>query len=737
MASLNACLQRVIAAISVFRGIGTINSKAMSFQAKKRVTANRYIKVLGTGGSETPPSLFLFTDSERYMFNCGDNVERFCLEHKIRLLRLRNVFFTRNDWSSCTGGLPGMAMHMRSNNSLELDLYGPAGLLEYHEAIKSVIHEEKIQFKVTTVPDGKMEVYKDRDIVVTGIAVHAEKEENEPSDLALRCSDEEDNQDKLGAKRKKLSRKDSSVVYVCKLADIPGKFNRDKAAAMGLQPGPLCAKLINGQTVTVPNGTEIKPNDVISPPCVGPVFMIVDCPNELIMTEMLSSGELQKAISVDKPFLVVHMTPKNILESPLYQHWCKNMGCGVQHLFLHSSVCKHELAFKAGLKIQVPLNTISPNVFLLPRIIEEDEKAQLSLPKELSNNSRIGQLMLIHHFYPSRNEGWDESELLPSAKKIIESHIKAMDKDKKLKEETIPERSKDIPPLKYQASDNLPAVTFLGTGAAQPSKYRNVSSTLLHLSSGQFMLFDCGEGTVSQLKRCFGEAAYDIIRDLSCVFISHIHADHNLGLVKLLKIRQQLKPIPNQLLILGPYRFKRLLQLYSSHCERLQATFIPNGKYEDHSDISHLGLSKLTPVKVQHCYDAYGAVVVDAGTGLKVVFSGDTRPCEELVIAGENADLLIHEATFNDDLQEEAVTKKHCTISEALEVADSMNAKNTFLTHFSQRYPQLPVGHSQNVIRVGFAFDCMHVPLSQVDHVYQLVPVITETLGDNSDETEH
>ncbi|EGG24066.1 hypothetical protein DFA_06204 [Cavenderia fasciculata] len=47
-------------------------------------------------------------------------------------------------------------------------------------------------------------------------------------------------------------------------------------------------------------------------------------------------------------------------------------------------------------------------------------------------------------------------------------------------------------------------------------------------------------------------------------------------------------------------------------------------------------------------------------------FSGDTRPCEQFINAGRDSDLMIHEATFEDDKVEDSIEKKHSTIGEAL-----------------------------------------------------------------------
>lgn len=82
-------------------------------------------------------------------------------------------------------------------------------------------------------------------------------------------------------------------------------------------------------------------------------------------------------------------------------------------------------------------------------------------------------------------------------------------------------------------------ITFLGTGSAIPSKYRNVTGIFARLSHDHAMLLDCGEGTVGQLFRWLRtyNAFVEALTAIKCVFISHMHADHHLGLLRLLETR--------------------------------------------------------------------------------------------------------------------------------------------------------------------------------------------------------
>ena len=110
----------------------------------------------------------------------------------------------------------------------------------------------------------------------------------------------------------------------------------------------------------------------------------------------------------------------------------------------------------------------------------------------------------------------------------------------------------------------------------------------------------------------------------------------------------------------------------------------------DSETISPLGLADVQAVYVDHCYRAM-AVSYTFPNGFKFSYSGDCRPSEAFAEVGRDSTVLVHEATFDDELSADAAEKKHCTTSEALGVAVAMRAKTVILTHFSQRYPKTPV----------------------------------------------
>jgi ribonuclease BN (tRNA processing enzyme) len=114
-----------------------------------------------------------------------------------------------------------------------------------------------------------------------------------------------------------------------------------------------------------------------------------------------------------------------------------------------------------------------------------------------------------------------------------------------------------------------------------------------------------------------------------------------------------------------------------------------------------------------------------------MVYSGDTEPCESLVDIGQGADLLIHEATFDPEMIQDARKKRHCTIAEAINIAKKMNAKRTILTHFSQRYPKFPKGIPEDSINMhclSVAFDGYCLPWTLLDDYHKFMPYFRDLL---------
>ncbi len=407
-------------------------------------------------------------------------------------------------------------------------------------------------------------------------------------------------------------------------------------------------------------------------------------------------------------------------------------------------------------------------------------------------NATAAEALLKFHLLPVKLTGLDRSACLAGIAEADQLQAKGRDIRRaalSIADSAATTTSTEIAAPEVTHSWPDAEMTFLGTGSAVPSKYRNVSSTLLRYTipgaAPGAMLFDAGEGTVGQLYRAFGPAFADVLRNLKIVYVSHMHADHHLGLVRVLLWQQQLlrsdgnhhnsqsnnhfdaqqqqqqqqQEAQPRTVVVGPACLGQWLREYSA-LEPLVYRFVEAASLSAKQRstpataasvaattaasppppppplpwFEKIGFANLVDVPVRHCYDAHGAVVYLAGTGDKIVLSGDTRPCRELVEHGHGATLLVHEATFADELAQDAAMKSHSTTSEAVQVGRDMQARCTLLTHFSQRYPKIPVLDDASVLAV--AFDFMRVHIAEASRLASLMPALKLVFAEEAEEAD-
>jgi ribonuclease Z len=265
------------------------------------------------------------------------------------------------------------------------------------------------------------------------------------------------------------------------------------------------------------------------------------------------------------------------------------------------------------------------------------------------------------------------------------------------------------------------SVFFAGTGGSVPSARRGLPAVLIR-RGGEHILIDCGEGTQRQLIKSVGLA------DIDSVFITHFHADHWLGLPGMLKsfaLRERTLPLG----VYGPRGLTGLMEQMRFVYGRLpyELSVVELAPTETVARDGYL----IGAIPVRHKGDAcYGyALVEDARPGhldpelaerlgvrpgpdfgrlqrgetvdgvtpeqvlgpvrpgRKVVISGDTAPCEALLVAAHESDLLVHEATFAEDESERAGQTAHSTARQAAVLARDAQVHMLALTHVSSRYP--------------------------------------------------
>jgi len=270
----------------------------------------------------------------------------------------------------------------------------------------------------------------------------------------------------------------------------------------------------------------------------------------------------------------------------------------------------------------------------------------------------------------------------------------------------------------------------LGTSSGKPTIKRNVSALAVARES-EWLLFDCGEGAQTQITR----AGLSPNR-LAAIFITHLHGDHFNGLPGLLST-MGLDRRTRELTLAGPPGVRE----YLNTLERLRVIFItyPLDLKEliaaDLKAVLETADYTVTARPLDHRLFALGYrvderprpgrfnverarelgvpegplwgrlqagddVTIDDGRmirslevlgpprpGKSVAYCLDTRPCPSSIELARGVDLLIHEATYTEELEAEAREYGHSTAAQAARTALDAGARRLLITHFSTRYP--------------------------------------------------
>ncbi|KZV28780.1 zinc phosphodiesterase ELAC protein 2 [Dorcoceras hygrometricum] len=840
------------------RDEGNRNKNNLQLKVRKLNPVNTisYVQILGTGmdTQDTSPSVLLFFDKQRFIFNAGEGLQRYCTEHKIKLSKIDHIFLSRV-CSETAGGLPGLLLTLAGigDEGMTVNVWGPSDLKYLLDAMKSFIPNAAMVYARSFGPTPNPNMFPRQISQKFGDPlVLIDDEVIKISAIILRPM--EGRSHVLSSPQSGLNDTkpgDLSVIYICELPEIKGKFDPKKASCLGLKPGPKYRELQLGNSVKSDRqNIMVHPSDVMGPSVPGPIVLLVDCPTlahfeELSALQCLMpyyadiahvSPECSKIVNC-----VIHLSPAFLSRTADYQMWMSKFGAA-QHIMAGHEMRNVEVPImKSSARIATRLNYLCPQFFPAPGFWSLQHLKSLPSDANLPNNALVSKTseiipaenLLKFNLRPYANLGLDKSgisnlsspsEIIDELKSEIPEIVNAskqvsqfwwenrttslektsLEADIVMTEEPwLPEGA--IPSCLENITREELEIVLLGTGSSQPSKYRNVSSIFINLFSKGSLLLDCGEGTLGQLKRRFGiEGADEAVKGLRCIWISHIHADHHVGLARILALRRDLlKGSPKEpVIVVGPRQLKRFLDAYQ-RLEDLDMQFLdcgntteaslealelndenvksldPNGKVDKHVDstlfargsrmqsywkgpgshtqnvaaipvlkslkkvLNEAGLEALISFPVIHCPQAFGVVLKGANRvnrvgktvpGWKIVYSGDTRPCPELVKASSGAT-----ATFEDSMVDEAIARNHSTTKEAVEVGDSAGAYRIILTHFSQRYPKIPVFNEDHMHKTCIAFDLMSVNLADLHVLPRVLPFLKllfrdEIIVDESDD---
>lgn len=270
-------------------------------------------------------------------------------------------------------------------------------------------------------------------------------------------------------------------------------------------------------------------------------------------------------------------------------------------------------------------------------------------------------------------------------------------------------------------------ITFLGTSSAVPTKKRNHPAVLIR-HEGDYLLFDCGEGT----QRQFNIAGISPMK-VKSIFITHWHGDHVLGLPGIIQSfsfedrgkelnifgPEKTKERFYHILKAFPFQLKFKINVIEINTEKIKEIVdTPNYKIfavnTKHGNIHTLayslvekdrrkidlnytkkfGLVKNRVLgKLQKGEDivwkgkkikAKDATIIVKGK--KITYIGDSEPTDNIRKLAEDSDILISEAMFIEEYKEKAEEWSHMTAKEISQIAKKAKVKKLILTHFSRRF---------------------------------------------------
>jgi ribonuclease Z len=568
--------------------------------------------------------------------------------------------------------------------------------------------------------------------------------------------------------------KEEAISYIIGTWPRRGKFLRQKAEELGVPKGKQFGLLAGGQSITLQDGRVITPEMVLEETRPARSVAIIDLPGTEYVKPLVEREEWKSLSIAENLKAVIWILGSDVAENKELKKFMESHS-NLEHIIASPDVCPNELAFESSASSAIRLAQLDITNFPIPnfdnRTVPQSSFRSFSdgSTTQLASNqiARRGLRVIMEPEFEIRTDRlapqFDALQQLGETDQeyvhLAHSALSSMGQEPNFTEiegwkATLPDPGSNV------------EIITLGTGSALPSKYRNVSATLICVPGFGNYLLDCGENTLGQLQRTFKpQDLREVLKNLRMIWISHLHADHHLGTVSVIKAWHEvvhgvasktpsMSPnIANSLLdsrnsswrqgqlelhdhlpylaivsdapmlhylseysYVEDFGYKHILPLAISSAKveptQLQntssvltlshnnfpVTVIPRNLYP-----TLLGVKDIQAVHVTHCRGAKAIALTfpssskfKSSHGFKLAYSGDSRPSKAFTVIGRDATVLIHEATFDDDLQEEAVAKRHSTTSEALKVGAEMRAKSVVLTHFSQRYQKIPVLDSAN-----------------------------------------
>lgn len=548
-----------------------------------------------------------------------------------------------------------------------------------------------------------------------------------------------------------------AVCYIVRNHDIRGKFDPAKAQALKVPKGPAYASLTRGESVQSQDGQTVTPEMVLGPARLGKGVAIMDVPSAEYVEDVVNRPEWKSPTVMTELKAFIWILGPGVGDHPKLREFVASMS-HCKHTVSSTDYCPNYLALSSAAESAIRLARLKGDSYSIPvhdnatlpqrGLVSVSDAPSVSLDNLPFEPIKPGLVIDMEPEFKLNKD--DVMKPLNTAETISRIPYSVEKRMAVIRSRVAkPAFQNKLADIRKELPGRNAEIIALGTGSSAPSKYRNVSATLVHAPGYGYYLLDCGENTLGQLKRVFEpEKLREVLQNLRMIWVSHLHADHHLGTATVIKAwyrevygpdvqppsapendlakileEKRLFVVSDEMMIawleeyaaVEDYGFNKIVPLCAfpeSTGTSITTKFAhrhsrngcaPYGRdkpfrttldfNDDSSPLTPLlkkavGLDDLLTTRVKHCRGALAMSMVFPD-GFKVSYSGDCRPSDKFASIGKDSTVLIHEATFQDDMVGSALAKRHSTAAEALEVGRRMQARSILLTHFSQRYQKV------------------------------------------------
>ena len=333
-----------------------------------------------------------------------------------------------------------------------------------------------------------------------------------------------------------------AMSYIIRNHRMRGKFNARAAEKLNVSPGPARAALAAGSSVQSSDGLTVTPDMVLGPSKEGSGVAVIDLPSREYVQDLINRPEWSAAKVMSGVVAVIWILGPGVVQDKSLIKFIESQPL-VQHIISSPEHCPDYLSMTSAASIAIQHSQIDPARYAIPlhsnavsSASGKSSDAQKTSSQIMPKSCRPARRGLTVQLEP--NSGVKEEDVSP----YLDTGLVASSTSKNVLDLSMAARQQiSTPAVQAETlSQNLPSpdaeIICLGTGSAMPSPYRNVAATLLRVPGCGSYLMDCGENTLGQLKRMYTATQLaEVFRDLKLIWISHLHADHHLGMTSVIK----------------------------------------------------------------------------------------------------------------------------------------------------------------------------------------------------------